>query len=235
MTLPAKYAIIADIHANLEALNAVLADAADQHCTHHAFLGDYVGYCADPKACLEIIRALNAPCVKGNHDEYAATDLPLIEFNSAAARAIEWTRNQLTEDERHWLRNLPYTLKIQNFTIVHATLDQPARWQYVFDNFAAAASFQFQQAQITFFGHTHVPLAFIRDKAQIRGGTYSKFKLQSDASKYFINPGSVGQPRDGIPNASYLTYDLPAQTIELRRISYNIAETRRKMRAAGLA
>jgi predicted phosphodiesterase len=109
-----KYAIIADVHANLEALNAVLADARDQNCTHHAFLGDYVGYCAD-KACLDIVRSLNAPCVKGNHDEYAASDLPLLDFNPAAARAIQWTRKQLNEDDRQWLANLPYTLQVQNF------------------------------------------------------------------------------------------------------------------------
>jgi predicted phosphodiesterase len=229
-----KYAIIADIHANLEALNAVLDDAAAQHCAHHAFLGDYVGYCADPKACLDIVRALNAPCVKGNHDEYAATDLSLIDFNPAAARAIEWTRKQLNDEQRNWLRDLPYSLKIENFTIVHANLHRPAEWQYVFDKLAAAASFQFQQAQLCFYGHTHLPLAFIRDKAQIRGGSYTKLKVQSNDTQYFINPGSVGQPRDGIPNASYLTYDLNTQIIELRRVPYNVAETRRKIRAAGL-
>ena len=229
-----KYAIIADIHANLEALTAVLADAAAQNCTHHAFLGDYVGYCADPKACLDIVRALNAPCVKGNHDEYCATDFPHHDFNPATARVIEWTRNQLNDDDRNWLQNLPYTLSIENFTIVHSTLDQPASWGYVFDRLAASSNFSLQKTQICFFGHTHVPLAFIRNDAQVKGGTYTKFKIQSRTSQYFINPGSVGQSRDGTRNAAYLTYDIPSQTIEPRRVPYNIDETLRKIRAAGL-
>jgi predicted phosphodiesterase len=101
-----KFAIMADVHANLEALQAVLRDAREHGCTHHAFLGDFVGYCADPKACLDIVRALNAPCVKGNHDEYCATKLPLAGLNINAAKAVEWTRKQLTADDRQWLQQL---------------------------------------------------------------------------------------------------------------------------------
>src|SRR6266478_2163195 len=103
-----KFAIIADVHANLEAFQAVLGDAEQQRCTHYAFLGDFVGYCADPKACIDIVRSMNAPSVKGKHDEYCSTDLPLDGFNPTAAKAVEWTRKQLTEEDRSWLRNLPY-------------------------------------------------------------------------------------------------------------------------------
>ena len=231
--VPHKYAILSDIHANLEALNAVLADAREQNCTHHAFLGDYVGYCADPKACLDIVREMKAPCIKGNHDEYSSTALPLTDFNPHAAHAIEWTRKQLTDDDRLWLRSLPYTLPIESFTIVHATLDQPQRWQYAFDTLAASSSLRCQSAQLCFFGHIQIPLAFIRDGAQVKGGTYSKFKVDP-GKKYFINPGAVGQPRDGIPKASYAIYDLNNQAIELRRVDFDIQETQRKIRIAGL-
>ena len=231
--IPHKYAILSDIHANLEALNAVLADAREQNCTHHAFLGDYVGYNADPRACLDIVRAMNAPCVKGNHDGYSSTDMPLTDFNPHAARGIEWTRKQLNDDDRLWLRSLPYTLKIENFAIVHATLNQPQLWQYAFDTLAAAASFQFQQVGLCFFGHTHFPLVFIRDGAQVKGGSYSKFKIDP-TRKHFINPGAVGQPRDGISKASYVIYDLTNQNIELRRVDYDIQETQRKIHNAGL-
>src|SRR6476620_6565707 len=101
-----RFALVADIHANLEALQAVLRDAEKQESTHYAFLGDFVGYNADPKACVDIVRAMNAPCVKGNYDEYCSTNDPLGGFNPKAAKAIEWTRKQLTEDDRRWLRNL---------------------------------------------------------------------------------------------------------------------------------
>src|SRR6267378_1975972 len=103
-----KYAVIADIHANLEAFQAVLEDSKDQKCTHYAFLGDIVGYNADPKACVDIVRAMNAPCVKGNHDEYCATHIPLDGHNPRAAKNVLWTRKQLTEDDRRWLQGLPY-------------------------------------------------------------------------------------------------------------------------------
>jgi len=114
-----KFAILADIHANLEALQSVLPDSKQQGCTRYAFLGDYVGYCADPKACVDIVRAMDAPCVKGNHDECCATDVPLDAFNSAAAKVVKWTRNQLTPADRQWLRNLPVLRVVEGFTIVH--------------------------------------------------------------------------------------------------------------------
>ena len=122
-----KFAILADVHANLEALQVVLGDAKDQRCTHYAFLGDLVGYCADPKACIDIVRGMNAPCVKGNHDEYCATDLPPDGLKAGATNAVVWTRKQLTEDDLQWLHNLPYERKVEDFTIVHATLERPER------------------------------------------------------------------------------------------------------------
>jgi diadenosine tetraphosphatase ApaH/serine/threonine PP2A family protein phosphatase len=227
-----RFAIIADIHANLEAFQAVLGDARDQKCTNYAFLGDFVGYCADPKACLDIVRGMAAPCVKGNHDEYCADDLALDRFNAKAARAVEWTRKQLNEDDRKWLRNLPYVRTIENFTMVHATLECPERWGYVFDRLAAASSLTQQNTPLCFFGHTHVPVAFIRD-SMVRGGTYTKFRIEPD-KRYFVNPGAVGQPRDNDPRAAYVVYNKEDGTIELRRVVYDIATAQRKIREAGL-
>ena len=226
-----KFAIIADIHANLEALQAVLEDAKEQRCTHHAFLGDFVGYCADPKACVDMVRAMNAPCVKGNHDEYCATNLLPDGFNVNAAKAVELSRKQLTADDRQWLQKLPYVRKVEDFIIVHASLDQPERWQYAFDKLAAAASFPYQNTQMCFFGHTHVPVAFMRDTV-VRGGTYTKFKVEP-GKKYFVNPGAVGRPRDNNPKAAYVVYDMDEGTVELRRSAYDIAATQKKIREAG--
>ncbi len=227
-----KYAIIADIHGNLDAFEVVLDDIRNQNATHIVCLGDVVGYNARPRECLKIVRDMNIPCVKGNHDEYCSSEDNLDGFNPHAADAVLWTRQQLSDEERQWLRDLKYTRMAANFTMVHATLDVPERWGYVFDKLAAAASFPYQNTQVCFFGHTHVPVAFMRDTA-VRGGTYSKFKIDP-AKKYFINVGAVGQPRDNNPKAAYVLYDMDAQTIELRRLDYDIAAAQMKILEAGL-
>jgi len=121
---------------------------------------------------------------------------------------------------------------VASFSMVHATLDGPQRWGYVFDKLAAAASFTYQNTSVCFFGHTHVPVAFIRDSV-VRGGTYSKFKVEP-GRKYFVNVGSVGQPRDGNPQAAYVIYDMDEGSIELRRLDYDIAKAQAKIRAVGL-
>jgi len=227
-----KFAILADIHANLEAFQAVLEHAKQQSCTNYAFLGDIVGYCADPKACIDIVRGMKAPCVKGNHDEYCASHGPPDGFNPKAAKVVEWTRRQLTVDDRQWLHNLPYALQLENFTIVHATLDDPQRWGYVFDYLAAASSFSYQNTNVCFFGHTHVSVAFVRD-TMVRGGTFTKLRLER-GKQYFVNGGAVGQPRDNNPKAAYVTYNLDGSIIELHRVDYDIATAQRKIREAGL-
>lgn len=229
-----KFAIIADIHANLEALEVVLEDAEQQRVTHYGCLGDVVGYNANPVECLDIIRRSGMPCVKGNHDEYVSMDEYLDGFNAHAAQAVQWTRNQLSDADRKWLRELKYHRLLTSFTIVHATLDAPKRWGYVFpqDKFAAAASFTYQMTSVCFFGHTHVPVAFVRDSV-VRGGSYSKFRIEP-GKKYFINVGSVGQSRDGVAKATYVVYDVEDGIVELRRLPYDIAKTQAKIRAAGL-
>lgn len=227
-----KFAIIADIHGNLDAFQVVLEDAKKQQVTHYACLGDVVGYNANPKECLDIVRAMNMPCVKGNHDEYCSSEEHLEGFNPAAAEAVNWTRTQLSDEDRQWLRDLKYTRMVTNFTIVHATLDGPQRWGYVFDKLAAAASFTYQNTSVCFFGHTHVPVAFMKDSV-VRGGTYSKFKTEP-GKKYFVNVGAVGQPRDNNPKAAYVVYDTVDGTIEIRRLDYDIAAAQKKILAAGL-
>ncbi len=227
-----RYAVIADIHANLEALEVVLADSKEQKCTHYCCVGDVVGYNANPKECLDIVRSMGMPVVKGNHDEYCSSEEDLEGFNPHAAEAVNWTRKQLSTEDRQWLRELKYVRLVASFSMVHATLDGPQRWGYVFDKLAAAASFTYQNTAICFFGHTHVPVAFVRDSV-VRGGTYSKFKTEP-GKKYFVNVGAVGQPRDGNPKAGYVVYDLNEGTIELRRLDYDIAKAQKKIMEAGL-
>lgn len=227
-----KYAILGDIHANLEALTAVLTDAEDQGVTHYACTGDVVGYNADPKGCLQMIKNLDCKIVQGNHDYYAACNENMELFTPMAQKSIRWTRKQLSPFERKYLRHLPLIIDIESFTIVHSSLSNPHRWNYIFKSKAADANFRNQFNNVCFFGHTHVPLAFVKGDG-IEKGFYETLKIRP-GFQYLINVGSVGQPRDRNPKAAYVIYDLDAQTVTMRRVEYNMAETQKKIRAAGL-
>lgn len=227
-----KYAILGDIHANLEALKAVLMDAEDQSVTHYACTGDVVGYNADPKACLQMLRSLKCTVVQGNHDYYAACNESMDLFTPLAQKSIRWTRKQLSSYERKYLRHLPLIRDVENFTIVHSSLSQPHRWSYIFKKKAADANFQNQFNPVCFFGHTHVPLAFIHGKTTEKG-FYETLHIRP-GFQYLVNVGSVGQPRDRNPKAAYAIYDLNEQTITLRRVEYDIGATQKKIREAGL-
>jgi len=227
-----RYALLGDIHANLDALQVILEDAKKEKVTHYACVGDLVGYNPNPKECIDIVRDMNMPCVKGNHDEYASVDDDCIGFRPMAAEAIRWTRQQLSAEEKKYLKNLKFVRYVENFTIVHATLDMPQKWGYVMDKLAAAASFSYQNTAVCFFGHTHVPLAFVRDSV-VKGGTYEMIHIEP-GKKYFINVGSVGQPRDGNPMAGYVIYDLVTNTVTLRRLEYNLKAVQKKIFEAGL-
>ncbi|MGB1130737.1 MAG: metallophosphoesterase family protein [Haloferula sp.] len=229
---PMRIAIFGDIHANLEALEAVLADADEQGCTDYICLGDIVGYNADPAACLERVRELDCPTIKGNHDEDASGQHSLDTMNPVAAAALEWTREQLSEEQRTWLRRLRMVRQIEDFTVVHSTLDQPSNWNYVTNRFDAMSNFSYQFTQVCFHGHTHVPRVYIK------GSKVEEVPAESigieERSKYFINVGSVGQPRDGDWRASYAIYDLEHKLVVFRRIEYDIETTQAKIRDAGL-
>jgi predicted phosphodiesterase len=227
-----RFAIFSDLHANLEATEAVLADARGRECTHFVCLGDVVGYNANPRECLEIVRKMDCPVVKGNHDEQASLDESSRDFNALAEMAINWTRAQLTAEDKDWLRELPLLRQVQDFSIVHATLDGPGQWGYVFNVPDAAASFTHQRTPVCFFGHTHVAGGFVRNE----GVTRLKIdRLTIEATKqYFINTGSVGQPRDGDWRAAYCIYDIDENVVEQRRVSYDLATTQKKIIKAGL-
>jgi predicted phosphodiesterase len=227
-----RYAILGDIHANLEALETVLKDARNEQVTHYCCVGDVVGYGASPKECLEIIRGMNCPVVKGNHDEKAAEFVEETGFNSTAANAIRWTAAQLSDDERQWLRNLKFTRYVESFTIVHATLDMPQKWEYVLDKFAATSSFTYQKTAVCFYGHTHRPAVFIRD-GMVRAGSFDGLKVEP-GKKYFVNVGSIGQPRDGNPLAAYVIYDMVSNSLTLKRLPYDVRKAQEKILAASL-
>ncbi len=227
-----RIAIFGDIHANLEALQTVLADAQSQYCTDYICLGDVVGYNANPSECLEIVRAMNCPVVKGNHDHDASLDHSLDTMNPVAAEALQWTRNQLSDEQREWLRKLRMVRQVSDFTIVHSTLDQPMRWDYVTNRFDAMSNFAYQFTQVCFHGHTHVPRVYM--KSSVVQEIAAESVIIEPGLKYFINAGSVGQPRDGDWRACYVIYDMEERRIVFRRLEYDIEETGRKILAAGL-
>lgn len=227
-----KYAILGDIHSNLEALVAVLKDARAQGATHYACVGDIVGYNANPVECVDIVRELDCVTVRGNHDHYCACEENLTGFHPLAANVVTWTRNQLKPDQMDFLRNLKYVAPVQSFTLVHSTLDNPEMWGYVYDKLEADANFNYQYTSLCFFGHTHVPLAFEK-MADVKLGLYARIKIAL-GRKFFINVGSVGQPRDGDPRSAYVLYDVKTNEVSLRRIPYDIEKAQTKIIAAGL-
>ncbi len=229
-----KIAILGDIHANLEALQTVLADAESEQVNEYLSVGDIVGYGPNPKECLHIIRdQLKCPCVRGNHDHLASANLSTMSFNPIAAEAIGWTREQLDDADKKFLADLRLVRLVHDFTLVHATLDMPQSWGYVFDRLAAASSMSYQTTSICFFGHTHVPLAFIKEGPVRTEHGWSTVEIKPGC-RYFINVGSIGQPRDGNPKTSYVIYDTDAKRIQIKRLDYDIAAVQYKIRQAGL-
>jgi len=227
-----RFAIFGDIHANLHALQAVLADAKGQDATHYVCMGDVVGYNAFPRECLDIVRELDCPTVKGNHDEQASMDITQEGLNPLAEEALDWTREQLAPADQQWLRELRMQRQVRDFTIVHSTLDTPHKWGYVTTQLDAAASFSYQHTGICFIGHTHVPRAYVRE-GSVRTLSFGTLQIQRN-QKYLVNVGSVGQPRDGDPRAAYALFDTDTLQWTQFRVPYDVRETQQRMRAAGL-
>lgn len=257
-----KYAILSDIHANLEAFREAVKKCRELGVDRFVFLGDTVGYGADPVACLDLMRSLDPlAVVKGNHDEYASNQDEVIEgFNPHARAAVLWTKDQLSPENRAYLADLPMrmTPRGTSFTIVHATLDSPDTWGYIFDTHHAADNFSYQFTPICFCGHSHVPLAFCKKPVIMHSGKPIEEIVDwaskpgepmipdrtADADsielpvqsgyKYLINVGSVGQPRNRDPRASFAVYDSDMRIITRYRIPYDIPAAQAKIRAAGL-
>lgn len=234
-----RIAVIGDIHSNLEALNAVLEDARSQSVKEFFCVGDIVGYNANPQECVDIVRSLNAVTVCGNHDHYCSHDKSLDDFQPNAALAIDWTRRMISEETVKWLGALPMSKNFfhRSFALVHGTLDMPELWGYVFDIFDADAHFTYQPTPVCFHGHTHVPAVFEKLGTSVERYDATPHGIRVSLAfgrKYFINVGSVGQPRDGNPDASYVIYEPQERVIEFRRVKYDVQAASDKVRKAGL-
>ncbi|MGQ9660932.1 MAG: metallophosphoesterase family protein [Kiritimatiellia bacterium] len=227
-----RYAILGDIHANWEALSSVLEDATRQGVTAWVCVGDIVGYNADPCRCVDKIIELGCTCVQGNHDYLCVQPIGHRDLSPLAAAALRWSRAQLLRPQIEFLASLP-RVWVKDFTLVHNSLDDTQNWNYVFNAQDAQASFRHQTTQVGFHGHTHIPAIFVESNGRVSLRHGPRLRLRPNA-RYFINVGSVGQPRDRNWQAAYVIYDEDAKTIELRRVDYNIQETQRKILEAGL-
>jgi diadenosine tetraphosphatase ApaH/serine/threonine PP2A family protein phosphatase len=228
-----KYAILSDVHGNLEALRAVLRDVAAR-ADAVLCLGDTVGYGADPEACVELVAARARAIVAGNHEWGVADRLDLTWFNRWARASAEWTRERLDADHRAWLAALPVVQEIDDATLVHASPAQPEEWDYLVtpeDGWDAFAHFA---TRWCFVGHSHVPGVWSLGSSGREHDPHPEGVASERGRRYIVNVGSVGQPRDRDPRASYALWDVEAGRVEIRRVAYDVVEARRKIEAAGL-
>ena len=226
-----SYAIISDVHSNLEALHAVLKEIDKENITDILFLGDAVGYGSDPNICTELLRSVSKVFIAGNHDRGAVGISDITSFNPYAMIAIDWTKNVLTEENMEFLKTVSITYEGKNIFLVHSSPKDPERWRYLESKESAVINFPYFQQTFCFVGHSHIP--FIAEQSY-NGKTvmYYKSAEVKEGCRYIINTGSVGQPRDGNPNACYVIFQ--NNLIEIKRVPYDILLTQKKMSAAGL-
>ena len=227
--------VISDIHANYTAFDAVLHDA-EGDWDYVWCLGDVVGYGPDPNECVERLRELPHLCLAGNHDWAALNRLDIRTFNPDARRAVDWTRETLTDENTRWLKALPTTFVIGEYTLVHASPREPI-WEYILEPLVAALNFPHFETPYCIVGHTHQPVIYemINEQGETAIHKPSYFEpIQLNGHRKIINPGSIGQPRDADPRASYAVLNFEDHIWEYRRIEYDISETQNRMHSHDL-
>ncbi len=229
-----RVVLLSDIHSNESAMRAVL-DALPAH-DHVWCLGDTIGYGPNPNECLAEMRERAQHVLTGNHDLASLGEISLATFNPLARRANEWNNEQLDDDLRAYLKARPARIDLPEATLAHAS-PRDSVWEYVLDEVAAKENLAHFTAPICFIGHSHVPLVFAYHPGPSLefGHAEAEYvvELKPD-SRYIINPGSVGQPRDSDPRAAFAVWDTEAHTITFHRVPYDVAETQRRMREAKL-
>lgn len=228
------YVVFSDVHANLEALQAFFETADTIAHDKKVCLGDIVGYGADPNPCVELIRDRADLILAGNHDYAAVDETDASYFNSQAYKACMWTRDELTGDNKAFLRSLPVWKVEGEIFWAHSSPFQPLEWHYLFSADDSAKNFDYFDASVCFIGHTHKPVILQKDPAgRLETCSGPFWKLRS-GNRYIINAGSIGQPRDGNPDPSFGIYDTEGMTIEFRRFSYDRSTARKKILENGL-
>lgn len=231
-----RIAVLSDIHSNLEALEAILEHASLHKVDRYVCLGDVVGYGANPNECIGLLLSLpECPCVLGNH-EAAVLEIP-INMKQSARQAILWTRSVLTKSSMWYIREMKDMIQWDNLSFCHSNPYRPRNWYYVAEKTIISSSFARSKAKVLFVGHTHVPVAITRKNffcIYIRSPQHSMVVPVAEANRQIFNGGSIGQPRDGDPRASYLIYDTTKSTIEFFRVNYNVERAAEKILALGL-
>jgi diadenosine tetraphosphatase ApaH/serine/threonine PP2A family protein phosphatase len=229
-----RVVIIADVHANLDAFQAVLRDAEAEGTLDALWcLGDTVGYGAEPDACIDLLCSYPQEAIAGNHDLAAIGAIRTRDFNPHAAAAARWTSETLSPEHKQWLATLPSVAVVgELFTLTHGSLFDPV-WEYLVYAEAAADHLTRQTTPYGFVGHSHLPLVFV-EGVQTRTLLEHGARLDLDAKRFVANPGSVGQPRDGDARAAYAIVDTDAGHVTFHRVEYDIASAQAKIRAAGL-
>lgn len=233
-----RIGILGDIHANLEALEAVVAAMRREGVERWVQVGDIVGYGPEPSACIDVVRDLGCITCLGNHDAAVLDRLDTTYFNNFARAAIQWTQQRLQPRDREFLGNLELVVRQPPFTVVHGTLHLPEQFGYVISPVEALDSFEFQDTQLCFVGHSHVPAIYLRRDAapeDIHVVPHSEAEISYRGfDRVLMNVGSVGQPRDEDPRAAYGLVDTELEIAAIRRVEYDIASVQKKIRAAGL-
>lgn len=233
-----KIAIFSDVHANLEAFQAVLDDLRAMDCTRAFCCGDIVGYGGSPNECCKLVKEHRIETVKGNHDEAVGQDSPLLaeRFNPAAATSVRWSREYTTVENRGWLSALPL-VRLEpefGFTLCHSSLAEPTKWAYLTTPAMAAASLARMKTAVCFVGHSHAAAVFFKETdGHICMLPPCPVRL-SKGERYLINVGSVGQPRDMDNRACYFIFDSDEGLINPRRVKYPVAAAQERIRQAGL-
>lgn len=231
---PDRIAVFSDIHGNLHALEAVLQTIDEMQIEHMVCCGDVVGYGAFPNECVEVLREREIPTLAGNHDHAALEWTDIRFFNHIAREAVVWTREHLSEDNKAWLRQRPYTYDLGGlYYCVHSSPVRPRKWGYVLTFTDALRCFEQFDQRFCFIGHSHQPAAVVHQDGELTLPTTHQVPLAPNA-RYLINVGSVGQPRDRNPRACFVTVDLSAGQIEFQRVSYDIEGAQRAIQTMGL-
>jgi len=230
------YAILGDIHSNLEAFLAVLDDVEENKVEKIFFVGDIVGYGADPSRCIAISQEKFELSVMGNHDLAALGKMDLSWFNDYARKAIIWTQSRLSKEELQYLDSLVLVEEYQDMIFVHGSLYEPEKFHYIFEVHQVHRNFDFQgDKKICFIGHSHYPFIAVSDDLKGEINVVDGFEVEiHPRCRYLVNVGSVGQPRDNDSRASYVIYDIERAKIEIRRVEYDVEEAVSKIILQGL-
>lgn len=227
-----KYGILGDIHANLEALDAVLEEMDRQGVEKYVSVGDLVGYGANPTECIARIRELGATVTAGNHDFAAVDKLNIDFFNTYARESALWTRSVLSDEDKEYIKSLKLVEYCGNFTVVHSTLYSPELFEYIQTSYDAHLSFEQQTTPLSFLGHSHVPVNFFK-RRNVSFNMETEVKID-ESMKVMINVGAIGQPRDENPDAVCVVYDSAESLVRVSRVKYDVEKAAKKIVQAGL-